>query len=136
MVGMTDTTVRELMTAPVMTVEADEPLSEVAWAMEQKGIKSLAVVDGDCQPVGILTSTDFIHMAADEAVPTEATVGDYMTTGVATTTPDTPAEAAATRLLEEGFNHMPVVGEGVVGILSTTDILQHLSAPVEPVDGA
>ncbi|MEF8887148.1 MAG: CBS domain-containing protein [Haloarculaceae archaeon] len=133
---MSDTAVRELMTAPVMTVEADEPLSEVAWAMEQKGIKSLAVVDEDCQPVGILTSTDFIHMAADEAVPTEATVGDYMTTGVATATPDTPVQAVTARLLEEGFNHMPVVEEEVVGILSTTDLLQHLSSPVETAGGA
>jgi CBS domain-containing protein len=133
---MADATVREIMTAPMMTVEADEPLSEVAWAMEQKGIKSLAVVDEDCQPVGILTSTDFIHMAADESVPTEATVNDYMTTGVATTTPDTPVQAVAARLLEEGFNHMPVVEEEVVGILSTTDLLQHLSSPVETAGGA
>ena len=127
--------VQELMTAPVMTVEAEEPLSEVAWAMEERGIKSLAVVDEDCLPVGILTSTDFIHMAADEAVPTEATVGDYMTTGVATTAPDTPVEAVAARLLEEGFNHMPVVEEEVVGILSTTDILQHVSSRVDAADG-
>jgi CBS domain-containing protein len=127
-------TVQELMTAPVMTVEADEPLSEVAWAMEEKGIKSLAVVDEDCLPVGILTSTDFIHMAADEAVPAEATVGDYMTGGVATATPDTPVEAVTNRLLEEGFNHMPVVEGEVVGIISTTDILQHVSSRVDAAD--
>jgi CBS domain-containing protein len=125
---MTGTTVSETMTAPVMTVEADEPLSEVAWAMERKGIKSLAVIDADCRPVGILTSTDFLRMAAEDDSPSAATVGDYMTTDVATTAPDTPVEAVAERLLEEGFNHMPVVDGGeVVGILSTTDILRHLS---------
>ena len=128
--------VQELMTAPVMTVEAEEPLSEVAWAMEEKGIKSLAVVDEACLPVGILTSTDFVHMAADEAVPAEATVGDYMTTGVATATPDTPVEAVTSRLLEEGFNHVPVVDGEVVGILSTTDILQHVSSRVDAADSA
>jgi signal-transduction protein with cAMP-binding, CBS, and nucleotidyltransferase domain len=129
-------TVHDLMTAPVMTVEAEEPLSEVAWAMEEKGIKSLAVVDEACLPVGILTSTDFVHMAADEAVPAEATVGDYMTTGVATATPDTPVEAVTSRLLEEGFNHVPVVDGEVVGILSTTDILQHVSSRVDAADSA
>ncbi|MFT4880016.1 MAG: CBS domain-containing protein [Natronomonas sp.] len=129
-------TVHDLMTAPVMTVEADDPLSEVAWAMEEKGIKSLAVVDEACLPVGILTSTDFVHMAADEAVPAEATVGDYMTTGVATATPDTPVEAVTSRLLEEGFNHVPVVDGEVVGILSTTDILQHVSSRVDAADSA
>ncbi len=129
-------TVHDLMTAPVMTVEAEEPLSEVAWAMEEKGIKSLAVVDEACLPVGILTSTDFVHMAADGAVPAEATVGDYMTTGVATATPDTPVEAVTSRLLEEGFNHMPVVDGEVVGILSTTDILQHVSSRVDAADSA
>ena len=129
-------TVHDLMTAPVMTVEADDPLSEVAWAMEEKGIKSLAVVDEACLPVGILTSTDFVHMAADEAVPGEATVGDYMTTGVATATPDTPVEAVTSRLLEGGFNHVPVVDGEVVGILSTTDILQHVSSRVDAADSA
>jgi len=129
-------TVQELMTAPVMTVEAEEPLSEVAWAMTEQEIKSLAVVDEDCLPVGILTSTDFMRMAADEAAPTEATVGDYMTTGVATTAPDTPVEAVAARLLEEGFNHIPVVDGEVVGVLSTTDILQHVSSRVDVADSA
>ena len=57
-------TVQELMTAPVMTVEADEPLSEVAWAMEEKGIKSLAVVDED-----VCTPRDMARVVEGNLVP-------------------------------------------------------------------
>jgi CBS domain-containing protein len=135
---MTDTVVREIMTEPVMTVEPDEPLSEVAWAMERKAIRSLAVVDAACRPVGILTSTDFIHMAADEADPAAATVGDYMTTDVETTAADAAVTDVADRLLSGGFNHMPVVDAdgGVVGILSSTDLLRRLSGADAPEGAA
>ena len=131
---MTETDVSHLMTAPVMTVEPDEQLSEVAWAMLEEGIRSIAVIDESCQPVGILTSTDFVQQAADGQDPTEATVGDYMTTPVVTVAPTTSVETAAARLLSEGFNHVPVVDDGVVGILSTVDVLRHVADP--PTDSA
>lgn len=130
---MTDTTVDEIMTTPVMTVEADAPLSDVAWAMTERGIKSLAVIDENCRPLGILTSTDFLHMAADEADPTDNTVADYMTTDVETTETGTPMSEIPGRLLDGDFNHIPVVDdEEVVGMISTTDLLAYFKQS-EPV---
>lgn len=129
---MARTVVRELMTTPVMTVEASETLAEIGWAMDQKEIKSLAVVDDECDATGIITSTDFIRMAADETDPTVATVGEYMTEGVTTLPPDASAEAAAEKLLSGGFNHAPVVDDGVVGMVSTTDLLTELAHKDEP----
>jgi len=125
---MTGVSVRDLMTAPVMTVEADESLSEVAWAMTEKGIRSLAVIDADCRPVGILTSTDYLAAAADGADPETATVADYMTEGVETISPDAAVEGVAALLVDGGFNHVPVAEDGeVVGILSSTDLLEHVA---------
>jgi CBS domain-containing protein len=123
---MTDTTVAEIMTEPVLTVAADEPLSEVAWAMTEQNIRSLAVIDEDCRPLGILTSTDFLQMAADESDPTDHTVEDYMTTDVETVETSTPVSEIPDRLLDGGFNHIPVVSDDeVVGMVSTTDLLAH-----------
>lgn len=52
------------------------------------------------------------------------TVGDVMTNEVVTVTPDTDLKAAAALLLERGISGMPVVdGQGVVGVLSETDVL-------------
>ena len=120
---MSDSDVTDVMTAPVMTVEADETLSEVGWAMQEKGIKSLTVIDEDCDPIGIVTSTDFVQLAADDQSPTEATVSDYMTDDVVTLSPETSVQTAVTELLSGGFNHAPVVDDGVVGMVSTTDLL-------------
>lgn len=120
---MSDADVTDVMTSPVMTVEADETLSEVGWAMREKGIKSLAVIDDGCDPIGIVTSTDFVQLAADGQSPTEATVSDYMTDDVVTLPPETSVQTAVTELLSGGFNHAPVVDDGVVGMVSTTDLL-------------
>jgi CBS domain-containing protein len=122
---MTETPVSEIMTTPVLTVAPDETLSDAAWAMRDTEIKSVAVIDADCDPVGILTSTDFVQLAADGVDPSETTVEECMTTSVETTAPDTTVSAAAAHLLDSGFNHVPVVDGDVVGILTTTDILEH-----------
>jgi len=125
---MTETPVSEIMTTPVLTVAPDETLSDAAWAMRDTEIKSVAVIDADCDPVGILTSTDFVQLAADDVAPSETTVEEYMTTTVETIGPDATVSEAATQLLDSGFNHVPVVDGDVVGILTTTDILQQTTS--------
>ncbi len=121
---MTETAVSEIMTTPVLTVAPDEIVSDVAWAMRDTEIKSVAVIDADCDPVGILTSTDFVQLAADGMDPSETTVEECMTAPVETITPDASVAEAATHLLDSGFNHIPVVDGDVVGMLTTTDILR------------
>ncbi|AQL42146.1 hypothetical protein BV210_05215 [Halorientalis sp. IM1011] len=125
---MTETAVEEIMTTPVLTVAPDETLSDAAWAMRDTAIKSVAVIDADCEPVGILTSTDFVQLAADDVDPSETTVEERMTTTVETIGPDATVSEAATYLLDSGFNHIPVVDGDVVGILTTTDILRHTAS--------
>ncbi|WP_299264365.1 cyclic nucleotide-binding/CBS domain-containing protein [Halorientalis sp.] len=121
---MSETAVSEIMTTPVLTVAPDEMVSDTAWAMRDTDIKSVAVIDADCDPVGILTSTDFVQLAADGVDPSEATVEQYMTDTVETITPDATVAEASAHLLEGGFNHIPVVDGDVVGMLTTTDILR------------
>ncbi|WP_336000130.1 cyclic nucleotide-binding/CBS domain-containing protein [Halorientalis halophila] len=130
---MSDTAVSDVMTTPVLTVAADETLSEAAWAMRDTEIKSIAVIDADCDPVGILTSTDYVQAAADDVSTDETTVADYMTTDVETVAPDTTVADASEHLLDSGFNHLPVMDDdGVVGILTTTDILRHTAGAPAP----
>jgi CBS domain-containing protein len=58
-------------------------------------------------------------------------VRDVMTEKVFTVERDTPLKVVATRMLEYGVSGMPVVnGEGVVGVVSETDVLfKERSAP-------
>lgn len=121
-------TVADAMSRPVLTLEPETPVDEAAAAMLEVGIKSLVVIDDDCRPLGIFTSTDAVRLAADDARASEATVGDYMTTDVETTSPETPLAAVADRFLETEVAHLPVLGgDEVVGILTTTDLTAHLA---------
>jgi CBS domain-containing protein len=122
-------TVADAMTAPVLTLEAETTLDDAAGAMVEAGIKSLVVIDDDCRPVGILTSTDLLRLVAEDATASEATVADYMTTEIVTAAPDDSLRAVATQLLEEEINHLPVTDDGeAVGMLSKTDLTEQLAA--------
>ena len=125
---MAESTVADIMTTPALTVDPETPFSDVADAMLEERIKSIAVIDDDCNPIGILTSTDFIEVVSDETTIASQTVGDYMTTEIETIRRGRPVEVAAEKMLACGISHLPVMSDGdVVGIVTATDITRHLA---------
>ncbi|MFB6103404.1 MAG: CBS domain-containing protein [Haloplanus sp.] len=127
---MSQTRVSDVMTTPMLTLDAETPVDEAARGMLEAGIKSLVVVGEACRPEGIFTSTDALRVAADSQAADEATVGEYLTTDVETVRPDAPLPAVAQRMVEADVSHLPVTdadGNGV-GILTTTDLTKALSA--------
>jgi len=131
---MTRTTVSDVMSTPMLTIDAETPVSEAARGMLEAGIKSIVVVGEDCHPEGIFTSTDAVRVAADAAPADEATVGEYMTTDVETVGPDDPLAAVARRMVDDDVSHFPVTdadGTGL-GILTTTDLTEALSVTDTP----
>ena len=121
---MGDTPVRESMTEPVLTVNEDDRIGDVGEAMLTKEIKSVVVIDDECRPEGILTSTDFVEIATATGA-TNDSVGEWMTTDVHTIEPDTTVATAATTMMTHDVSPLPVVGAGgeVVGIVTSTDIV-------------
>jgi CBS domain-containing protein len=130
---MDDIFVASLMTSPVTTVPADTPAKDAAELMLEEGISSVVVVDGDNQLVGILTSTDFVAIAAADDSAAAFSVADYMTTEVVTTTAGASIETVAALLIEHGIHHVPVVDDsaGVVGMVTTTDLTAYLAGAVD-----
>lgn len=130
---MDDTPVGELMTEPVLTVNPDDRIDEVGEAMLHQSIKSVVVIDSECRPQGILTSTDFIEIATKRADVTESTVEEWMTARTLTVESDASVRRAIEEMLSNGISHLPVVGAdgGVVGILSMTDIVSGSAESVE-----
>lgn len=117
--------VREVMTTPVLTLEADETVAAAAEGMHEAGISSLVVIDADCYPAGIFTSTDVTTVTSEGLDPSSVTIGEYMTADVETVTPDTPLAEAAARLSHAGVKHLPVVDsdDNATGMISTTDFV-------------
>ena len=126
---MDDIFVGQLMSAPVETVRPHTTLEEAAAQLLEHNISSAVVVDGDGRPEGILTATDFVRLASDDARASEETVAAYMSTGVVTANAGDPITEVADTMIDNRFHHVPVVDEteGVVGIITTTDLTAYVS---------
>ena len=131
---MQDIFVARLMSSGVVTVTPDTLVEDAAELLLEEGIGSLVVVDDDNQLAGILTSTDFVRIVRDSEPKAKTTVERYMTEGVVTAEAGEPIREAADRLITYEIHHLPVVDEeeGVIGMLSTTDLAAYFSDVQKP----
>jgi CBS domain-containing protein len=147
-----ETLVREIMTAPVITVSPELSVKDLAALFRDKHIGGAPVVDGG-KLAGIVTEGDLMALDADIQYPhyfelfdsiiylgsqkkfkeqlekaAAANVSQLMTPldKVKTVGPDDPARKAATLMSRHHFDRVPVVNEGgdVVGLITRHDIIQ------------
>lgn len=131
---MADIFVGRLMSSPVRTISAETPIQDAARKMNENGIGSVIVVGDGNELEGILTATDFVRLGADGRSAAETPVSEYMSTDIVTTEANDDIRDVADLMIDHGFHHVPVVDEteGVVGIVTTTDLtayLSHVEAP-------
>ena len=120
--------VEQLMTTDLVTVSAGTDVEAAAGTILEKEAGSLVALDDDGAMSGILTCTDLTALVSDGTLPTDATVGDYMTEDVTSTEPKESIQDAAVKMITQQIQHLPVIDEGeVVGMLSTTDLTAHLT---------
>jgi len=118
------TRVSEVMSTPLETIGADEPLREAARRMRTDDISALIVTTGGgC----IITQSDIVGAVAAGRDLDDTVVGDVMTEDVETVTPDLLMEEVAAMMTMYGVKHLPVVDDDYVGMISTTDVAEHLS---------
>jgi len=131
---MEDIFVGRLMTPDVITVDPETPMQEAATTLHEQRIGSLVVVDEDNQPEGIITSTDFVRFVSQGGSGGDATVADHMSREVVTVGAQDDIRTAADRFITYNIHHLPVVDdiEGVIGLLSTTDLTAYLSGVETP----
>src|SRR6516225_2743241 len=72
-------TAADLMTAPVVTLTQDMPLREAANFLAREQISGAPVIDSEGRCVGVLSATDFVHLAGDPEGLPEQSVGSLMT---------------------------------------------------------
>ena len=56
------TTIKDIMSSPCLTIGKDDEISEFIRFVRERGVKSMPVVDGDGNLVGIVTMSDVIHL--------------------------------------------------------------------------
>ncbi|WP_302080169.1 CBS domain-containing protein [Salinibaculum rarum] len=131
---MDDIFVARLMSSGIITVTPDTLVEDAANTLLDKQIGSLVVVDEDNQLQGILTSTDFVRIVSESKPKAKTTVERYMTDQVVTVEAQDPIRDAADKMITYNIHHLPVVDdqEGVIGMLSTTDLTAYLSDVEKP----
>jgi CBS domain-containing protein len=115
-------TVGEIMTSDVLTVDPSDTIGETAQKMVERGVSS-AVVSDYGTLIGIVTERDLTRAVAGRVHTSEARVREWMTSDPITLGQDASADEAAKIMLDNGFRHVPIVDEGrAVGIVSIRDV--------------
>jgi CBS domain-containing protein len=115
-------TIVELMTTDVLTVDPSDTIGETAEKMVDLGVSS-AVVSDYGRLIGIVTERDLTRAVAGRVHTSEARVREWMTPEPVTLTKDASPAEAARIMLEQGFRHIPIVeDEHTIGIVSIRDV--------------
>lgn len=108
----------EVMTTNVITVREKQTKQQAARLLSRHHISGLPVVNDENVVVGVVTEYDVISKKGQ-------TVGDIMTRGVISITPDTDLEEVRLILVNERIKRLPVLDQGrLVGIVSRADLVR------------
>jgi len=146
--------VKEVMTADVVTTTTDRLLKDAALELAARRISGMPVVDGAGRVIGVLSEADILAKEGDEYErtgflqwfldPTDpwvaarfdaVSVGDAMTSPARTISPNRPVAEAASVMLEERINRLPVVDvDGqLVGLISRGDLVRAFARSDEEI---
>jgi acetoin utilization protein AcuB len=137
--------VREIMTTPVTSVDADDPLIKALELMRSGGFRRLPVLHQG-QLVGVVTDRDLRLATNSPLVLSEKWYSEFilesikvkacMTADPITIVPDASVLAAAHLMRQKKIGGLPVVEDGtVVGIVTVTDLLDALIQRLEQEEG-
>ena len=113
--------VQDIMTTDVVSVRVDSEIEGAARLMARHGISGLPVMDGDNQLVGLVTEYDLISKQG-------STIGDLMTRGIISISPETDVSQVAELLASRRIRRVPVMqGSHLVGIVSRSDLIKQLA---------
>jgi CBS domain-containing protein len=116
------TTVGDIMTASLFSIEPTTTVAEAATVMGERRIGSALVIEDD-RLLGIFTERDIVRALGTHFDAAGHPVSEWMTADPITVPPSTPAEEALGTMLARGFRHLPVAdGDSVLGIVSMRDL--------------
>lgn len=127
--------VREVMSAPVISVTRSQHLSDAWHMMQRHDIRHLAIVDEAGRLCGMLSEQVLLpdlmtHTLGNDTNEEESVVRNpplshYCQHRVLSTGPETDLVALAEAMLEQGLDGMPVTENGqLVGMVTDSDILK------------
>ena len=118
------TTIADIMTRSIATVQRDETLQAAARRMEEMDVGSLPVLDGKAV-AGIVTDRDIaVRGVAAGMIPQESLVADVMTEEVRFCRADDSVQQVMNEMGDLQVRRLPVLDANnqIVGIVALADI--------------
>ena len=138
--------IKDVMTTNVLTVPTGMTLKETAQLLGDRGISGLPVVDDDGTVVGVVSEADILYKERgperrrgsmlgwlfnpatleSEAKLDARTAGEAMSAPPVTIGPNRPIGEAASLMLDESVNRLPVVDDSgsLLGIVTRADLVR------------
>jgi CBS domain-containing protein len=125
------TTIRELMTNKLQTIEGSSSVQDAAKKMRGKNVSSLVVVNSTNRPIGIITERDLVRkVCANDSSSRKTNVKHILSDVLVTTDAISEVGVAADLMIQNKVRHLLVVeGDDItkpLGIITPTDFAGYL----------
>ena len=127
---------RELMSKPVVRIQAEETVTVAARMLEHNNIGALPVCGADGRLCGMVTDRDIVTrcLAAGKS-PQTTSVREIMTSRLYVARPDMEASLAAGLMGREQIRRLPVMENGkLCGMISLGDLARKEESSIEAGD--
>lgn len=119
--------VGDIMSSPVVTLDAEVNVRDAALLMTDKRIGSIVVTERG-KPIGIVTERDILERVVGPCRdPCETKIKEIMSSPLVTTSKETAILDAMRRMRERGISRLVVTDGGMEGIVSEKDIIRAVS---------
>lgn len=130
------TTISELISNKLETIEASDSVQEAAKKMRDKRISSLLVLDSSNKPIGIITERDLVRkVCANDSSSKNTMVIDIMSIGLVTMDGISEVGVAVDIMMQNKVRHLLVLEGGEItkpiGIITPTDFVGYLRENLE-----
>ncbi|HSF87599.1 MAG TPA: CBS domain-containing protein [Acidimicrobiia bacterium] len=116
-----------LVSGSAEVIGSEASLGEAAERMVEQSVDALVVVSGR-NVVGLFTQHDLTAAVAGGADVEDESVAEWMTESPDTFPPDMAVNEAVAWLMETGYRHLPVMGDGeLLGIVGIRDLMWALA---------
>jgi len=116
--------VRDLPPGPLVSVDPETTVAEVARQMRTDDSDSIAVMSQG-RLVGIITERDLVKAIADGVDPKQARADIVMTADPATVDADEDVAVVAVKMMRLGVRHLPVLNKAgkPIGLVSARNLV-------------
>ncbi len=117
--------VKDVMSSPVVTTDAEAPSNKIANLMNENKFGCVIVANENGKPLGIITERDLvIRVLAKNLKPEGVKAKQVMTSPLATIDPDATISDAARMMSRLDIRRLGVIYKGdLIGLISSKDIL-------------